>query len=158
MDAKYILQSNYAYAIMPLGKGKWRHFHAGKERNPRPCCTTVEGFFFSFIVAKHPLGYSLSLSCLSSHLLMRWQTTPAATVTRKVTINSMQTPPPVAGYRLDNKSIISHCPVYFYIFSHFHQSPRCNHDTWLIACGNKYRCEQCLYISAKAAAYARKRA
>jgi hypothetical protein len=33
-------------------------------------------------VAKHPPGYLLSLSCLSSHLLMRWQTTPAATVTR----------------------------------------------------------------------------
>ncbi len=33
---------------------------------------------FLFIVAKHPLDYLLPLSCLSSHLLMRWQTTPAA--------------------------------------------------------------------------------
>lgn len=65
-------------------------FHAGKERSPQPCCSTVEGFFFSFIVAKHPLGYLLSLSCLSSHLLMRWQTTPAETDTRNVTKNSTQ--------------------------------------------------------------------
>ena len=33
---------------------------------------------FLFIVAKHPLDYLLPLSCLSSHLLMGWQTTPAA--------------------------------------------------------------------------------
>ena len=44
---------------------------------------------FLFIVAKHPPGYLLSLSCLSSHLLMRWQTTPAATVTRKVMMISI---------------------------------------------------------------------
>ena len=44
---------------------------------------------FLFTVAKHPLDYLLPLSCLSSHLLMRWQTTPAATVTRNVKNNSM---------------------------------------------------------------------
>jgi hypothetical protein len=44
---------------------------------------------FLFIVAKHPPGYLSSLSCLSSHLLMRWQTTPAATVTRKVMMISI---------------------------------------------------------------------
>ena len=28
----------------------------GQEWIPKPCCSTVWGFFFSFIVAKHPLG------------------------------------------------------------------------------------------------------
>lgn len=35
-------------------------------------------------MVKRPPGYLLSLSCLSNHLQMRWQVTPAATVTRKV--------------------------------------------------------------------------
>ena len=69
---------------------------------------------FLFIVAKRPLGYWLPLSCLSSHLLMRWQTTPAVTVTRNVKNNSMQTPPPVAGCRLDNTSIITYQQIIFY--------------------------------------------
>lgn len=60
-----------------------------KERSPRQCCSTVEGFFFSFMVAKHPPGYLLSLSFLSSHLQMRWQATPAPTETIKVNNNSM---------------------------------------------------------------------
>ena len=47
------------------------------------------GFFFSFMVAKHPPGYLLSLSFLSSHLQMRWQATPAPTETIKVNNNSM---------------------------------------------------------------------
>ena len=49
-----------AYAIMPVGK-KEIISPLDKERIPQPCCNTVEGFFFTFIVAKHPLGYSLSL-------------------------------------------------------------------------------------------------
>ena len=69
---------------------------------------------FLFTVAKHPLDDLLPLSCLSSHLLMRWQTTPAATVTRNVKNNSMQTPPPVAGCRLDNTGIITYRQIIFY--------------------------------------------
>lgn len=30
-------------------------FHVDKEQIPELCCNTVQGFFFSFIVAKHPL-------------------------------------------------------------------------------------------------------
>ena len=44
---------------------------------------------YFIIVDKKPLGYLLSLSCLSNHLQMRWQVTPAATVTIKVIIISL---------------------------------------------------------------------
>ena len=71
---------------------------------------------FLFVVAKHPPGYLLSLSCLSSHLLMRWQTTPAATVTRKVMMISIWTPPPVVGCRLNNIKIITYPLIFFYPF------------------------------------------
>lgn len=54
-----------------------------KERIPRPCCSTVWGFFLSFIPAKHPVGYLLLLWSLSSHLTMKWQTAPPTTVTKK---------------------------------------------------------------------------
>ena len=54
---------------------------------------------FLFIVAKHPQGYLLSLLLLSSHLQMRWQTTPAVTVIKKEIAITIQTPPSVAGYR-----------------------------------------------------------
>ena len=60
-----------------------------KEWSPRQCCSTVEGFFFSFMVAKHSPGYLLSLSFLSSHLQMRWQATPAPTETTKVNSSSI---------------------------------------------------------------------
>ena len=43
------------YAIMPIGKKK-SQVHVDKERIPELCCSTVRGFFFSFIVAKHLLG------------------------------------------------------------------------------------------------------
>ena len=42
-------------------------FHAGKEEDPDR--NGVQSGASSFIVAKHPLGYSLSLLRLSSHLL-----------------------------------------------------------------------------------------
>ena len=87
--------------------------HMYKERIPQLYASTVEGFFFSFIVAKHPLGYLLSLSLLSSHLMMRWQTTPPITVIKSDMSISICTPPPVVGYRLNNKAIIS---CYFVIF------------------------------------------
>ena len=74
---------------MPLGKSNDESIGA-KERIPEPCCSTVRGFFLSFIVSKHTLGYSLPLSCLSSHLLMKRQTTSAATVTKKVMTTSMK--------------------------------------------------------------------
>jgi hypothetical protein len=52
---KSILKKVFAYAIMPIGKKK-SQVHADKKQIPKPCCSTVWGFFFSFIVAKHPLG------------------------------------------------------------------------------------------------------
>jgi len=58
-----------------------------------------EASSFLFTVAKHPPGYLLSLSFLSSHLQTKWQTTPAITVTKKEIATSIQTPPPVARYR-----------------------------------------------------------
>ena len=67
---------------MSVGKRKWQ-VHLDKRRIPEPCCNAVWGFVFSFMVAKHPPGYLLPLSCLSSHLLMRWQAKPAATVSKK---------------------------------------------------------------------------
>ena len=88
-----ILHFRPAYAIMPVGKRKLR-VHLDKERIPEPCCSTVRGFFFSFILAKHPVGYLLSLSFLSSHLQMRWQITPAKTATTKEIAISIRTPPP----------------------------------------------------------------
>ena len=55
---------------------------------------------FLFKVAKRPPGYLLSnVSLLSSHLLMRWLTTPAATAIKKEIMTSMKTPPPVARCR-----------------------------------------------------------
>ncbi len=54
------------------------------RKNKSPDCKGVQSRDFSFLK-----GYLLSLSCLSSHLLMRWQTTPAATVARKVMMISI---------------------------------------------------------------------
>ena len=82
---KIILQSRIAYAIIPEKK----QAGIGNPRIPGLCVSTVRGFFFSFIVAKHPLGYLLSLSYLSSHLQMRWQATPAITVTIKASSTSI---------------------------------------------------------------------
>ena len=45
---------------------------------------------------------------LSNHLQMRWQVTPAATVTKKDMTISICSPPPVAGYRLDNTVSITY--------------------------------------------------
>ena len=61
-----------------------------KNESPDRSSVQSRDSSFLFIVAKHPPGYLLPLSCLSSHLLMRWQTTPAVTVTRNVKNNSMQ--------------------------------------------------------------------
>lgn len=66
----------------------------GSENETPNCAATRSGASsFLFTVAKHPPGYLLSLSCLSSHLPMRWQTTPAATDTRNVAIISIGSPP-----------------------------------------------------------------
>lgn len=86
-----------------------------KKRTPEPCYRTVRGFFFSFTVAKHPLGYCLPLSFLSSHLQIRWQRL-AATVTKKEIATSMKTPPPAAGYWLGNIEIISRISAAFHIY------------------------------------------
>ncbi len=54
-----------------------------RMKSPNREATQSGDSFFSFIVVKHPLGYLLSLSFLSSHLTMRWQITPPATVTKR---------------------------------------------------------------------------
>ena len=61
-------------------------------KNEAPDCSasTFRGFFLFFLVVKRPPGYLLSLSCLSNHLQMRWQVTPAATVTKKVIATFME--------------------------------------------------------------------
>ena len=87
---------------MPVGKKDMTMFHVNKERTPECISGTFGGSSLFISVVEHPLGYSLSLSCLSNHLQMRWQVTPAATVTKKDMTNSMRSPPPVAGFRLDN--------------------------------------------------------
>ena len=52
---KFQIEKVFAYAIMPIGKKK-SQVHADKKWIPKSCCSTVWGFFFSFIVAKYPLG------------------------------------------------------------------------------------------------------
>ena len=97
-----ILIYRNAYAIMPVGKKDMTMFHVNKERTPVCTTNTCEGSSLFISVVERPLGYLLSLSCLSNHLQMRWQVTPAATVTKKDMTISICSPPPVAGYRLDN--------------------------------------------------------
>ena len=83
-------------------------FHVDKERAPGCTANTFEGSSLFISVVERPLGYLLSLSCLSNHLQMRWQVTPAATVTKKDMTISICSPPPVAGYRLDNTVSITY--------------------------------------------------
>lgn len=59
-------------------------FHVNTERAPGCTANTFEGSSLFISVVQHPPGYLLSLLCLSNHLQMRWQVTPAATVTIKV--------------------------------------------------------------------------
>ena len=84
-------------------------------KNEAPDCSasTFRGFFLFFLVVKRPPGYLLSLLCLSNHLQMRWQVTPAATVTKKDMTISICSPPPVAGYRLDNTVSISYLLLFW---------------------------------------------
>jgi hypothetical protein len=42
---------------MSIDKKEIMVHNVDERRIPQPYCNTVEGFFFSFIVAKHPLGY-----------------------------------------------------------------------------------------------------
>ena len=97
-----ILNYRNEYAIMPVGKKDMTMFHVNKERTLVCTTNTCEGSSLFISVVEHPLGYSLSLLCLSNHLQMRWQVTPAATATKKDITISMCSPHPVAGSRLDN--------------------------------------------------------
>ena len=108
-----ILISWSAYAIMPVGKKDMTMFHVNKERAPGCTANTFEGSSLFISVVERPLGYLLSLSCLSNHLQMRWQVTPAATVTKKDMTISICSPPPVAGYRLDNTVSISYLLLFW---------------------------------------------
>ena len=84
---------------MPVGKKDMTMFHVNKERAPGCTANTFEGSSLFISVVEHPPGYLLSLLCLSNHLQMRWQVTPAATVTKKDMTISICSPPPVAGYQ-----------------------------------------------------------
>ena len=64
-------------------------FHVNKERAPGCTANTFEGSSLFISVVERPLGYLLSLSCLSNHLQMRWQITPARTATVKDVRKSM---------------------------------------------------------------------
>ena len=100
--------------------------HGQRTKTPNCMGSAVWGFFLSFLVVKHPPGYSLSLSFPSNHLHMIWQTTPAVTETKKVAITSTKTPPPCCRVSVDNNNSISHyvlkwkisC-VSFYYFKYF---------------------------------------
>ena len=76
-----------------------RYDYVPCEQRTSPGCTanTFEGSSLFISVVEHPPGYLLSLLCLSNHLQMRWQVTPAATVTKKDMTISICSPPPVAG-------------------------------------------------------------
>ena len=64
-------------------------FHVNKERAPGCTANTFEGSSLFISVVERPLGYLLSLSCLSNHLQMRWQITLARTATVKDVRKSM---------------------------------------------------------------------
>ena len=98
---------------MPVGKKDMTMFHVDKERAPGCTANTFEGSSLFISVVEHPPGYLLSLLCLSNHLQMRWQVTPAATVTKKDMTISICSPPPVAGYRLDNTVSISYLLLFW---------------------------------------------
>ena len=81
-------------------------FHVNKERTPVCTTNTCEGSSLFISVVEHPLGYSLSLLCLSNHLQMRWQVTPAATATKKdMTISMCSPPPPLPGLGWTTQSV-----------------------------------------------------
>jgi hypothetical protein len=98
---------------MPVGKKDMTMFHVNTERAPGCTANTFEGSSLFISVVEHPPGYLLSLLCLSNHLQMRWQVTPAATVTKKDMTISICSPPPVAGYRLDNTVSISYLLLFW---------------------------------------------
>ena len=98
---------------MPVGKKDMTMFHVDKERAPGCTANTFEGSSLFISVVERPLGYLLSLSCLSNHLQMRWQVTPAATVTKKDMTIPICSPPPVAGYRLDNTVSITYLLLFW---------------------------------------------
>ena len=81
-------------------------FHVNKERAPGCTANTFEGSSLFISVVERPLGYLLSLSCLSNHLQMRWLITPAITETiRDSNISIINTPFPYR-YRGGNISIV----------------------------------------------------
>lgn len=96
-----------------------------KNESPNRVAAQSGDSSFLFTVAKHPPGYLLPLSFLSSHLQIRWQTRPAATVTKKESTASTKTPPPAAGYRLGNAENIPYIPVNFYIYFTDHGARSC---------------------------------
>lgn len=75
-----ILQSGLAYAIMPIGK-KTKCFLA-KQQNENPRMR-VRGFSIPFNSGGLNHRLVTGYLSLSNHLQMRWQTTPATTVTIK---------------------------------------------------------------------------
>ena len=78
-----MLQTAAAYAMMPLGKKEMRSSSRQKNESPNRVTAQSGDSSFLFTTAKHPPDYLLPLSPLSSHLQMRWQTTPDPGITRK---------------------------------------------------------------------------
>lgn len=70
MSDKRILKTKIVYAIIANRLKEIKSPCGQKKRTHQPYARTVDGFFFTFIVEKHPLGYLLSLSSPSSHLIM----------------------------------------------------------------------------------------
>ena len=85
MDFKQvgILISRFAYAIIAVGKKEVIMFNA--KRKP-----SVLGILGAFFLCFYGTLTEASCCCyrLSNHLLMRWQTTPAATAIKKEVIGS----------------------------------------------------------------------
>ena len=117
-----ILQSRLAYAIMPIGK-KTKCFLA-KQQNENPRMR-VRGFSIPFNSGGLNHRLVTGYLSLSNHLQMRWQTTPATTVTIKKTkcIPLRNTPSPYR-YRGGNAPIILHTSRHFYIFIRLSVLPR----------------------------------
>lgn len=84
-----ILISRFAYAIMPLGKRENTSMRTKKSE--APSTGNTEGFFLFIYSRQETTRLVLSYLSPSNHLMMQWQTTPAAQETKKERILSMKT-------------------------------------------------------------------
>ena len=102
---KFLLKSKRQCATIRLAKAKLttiQFIPTAKKRPPGRGWSSPEGRFLRW------RAYC-SLLCLSSHLLTQLETMFAATDTMKLTIQSMDPPPPAAGVGGDSRFIIAKC-------------------------------------------------